>query len=1118
VYPDPTSDTGFSAVDLQFPQFALYVAAVATAAGSTTVYASGTDDILYSLNPSSDPANPSWTRVALPSGPDMVCGLKAALDGSGNPFLVLLGGFSQPVMGPSNGFWMLQGGVWSGGQTNVFSTDRRCWCPAIVNPSAPAPGVYFLNESVTPPLYFTSFATFSPAGLNVGTIAPGAYSMVAAAQGGSGVATPILSMAANSSAGPFVCAADPSGRIVPTQISYNLNLTDIAAAVDRAGQLAVLTLDVQGYLYHQFLNAQGWSQWIQLSRQLTFTALHTIQIPGGSYRIVAYGSDDTVYQIYQDPDTTDWFFNEIEFSLPGNIECFTAYRSQIKFYDNNGAFVSDATVQLESDQALTMMVNGVMAALQPNTPFATTTDQSGCVTISYQTSGLGVPAISIWSSFMSAGDAVALDPSGPAQATLAGLSSDGSTLAHESYIDSHGNPQPLWTGTLEEAANVSQAVVQAMTITGPTTAPTPSRYLHRKNDFRAARVIANGGGLQPGQIDVQNVPPQDWEVAFDTSGPVFQKLNADQLAQRRAARANLPRLGNGAGNESTWGDVLSAIGDAFYSVASFVVEKVAGGIQVSMTLVYKGAQILFETIVGWVRQIVDLISVVFEAVGIAFDKLFGWLGYLFNWTDILIVKNGIKNLMSVSFDVLSQVILWAQQQFSETMQRYNSQIDGYFQGLIAKLGLSEPLSVLDQAESIPSPVDLESVQSKNVVVTGFFNNAAQAKGPSSLQLTALDDPISILLETLRELAATYQEGGSNYQNFQQAIGYFETMADELFSNPDQALLNAIAGMLQTFSALAQAALSTLDALISALLKVLSSVIVGLKNLLAEAWTIPFVSDLYSWATHGSQLSAFDLSALIIAVPATIAYKITDPGEPIPDLTQITAAEILSMLGIQPSASAAAGPVTRSFSPPPPVSLLKLMFHVNFFASLGYALVNAKLDSSLVTLPDALIFSVANLVLEGGLIITGMPWWSLTAPATSTVVAWGLTWFGYLFDAIIFAVHKQVPEIDGDPYVYGVFALGVVYVVGNAVAWGLDSENWGSHMAQLVGSLPECFKLMRLKKFIGPPPPKEALAVVEMLAAVDICLITAGAILEWQISLAGLPGNDTAKGALSAAFA
>ena len=57
---------------------------------------------------------------------------------------------------------------------------------------------------------------------------------------------------------------------------------------------------------------------------------------------------------------------------------------------------------------------------------------------------------------------------------------------------------------------------------------------------------------------------------------------------------------------------------------------------------------------------------------------------------------------------------------------------------------------------------------------------------------------------------------------------------------------------------------------------------SLKALLNDPWDVPFVSELYKLVSGGHDLTAGDLFALIVAIPATIVYKIVRNQAPFPN--------------------------------------------------------------------------------------------------------------------------------------------------------------------------------------------------------------------------------------------
>lgn len=1105
IYPDPASDTGYSVLDLAFPKTAARVAAAIASNGAITVFAAATDNSLWSLSYSTRPITQTWVSVALPSGPNSIYGLKAVA-GPGGPCLLMSAGSSIPVMGPNIGLYMFSSGQWTGGPVQLLSQSRHCWCPATLADGSI--GAFLITESVLWPYYSVCSGSFSTGAVTVQQLAQGNYTMVAAAPG-SGGSIPFGLQPAVAGV-PKPCGIY-SITGLSQQITTTANVEVFAASSDASGIGELVGIASTGQLYHTQQDAAGsstWSTFVPIGAQAgqTFLALQTVLDPDGNMRIIAVTTEYELYQIWQDSDTSDWLFEEIEFSLPGQIQPYTSYRTQITFYDNNDAPAANVQVNISTDQPVTMAINGVMTGLNPAAPWTGTADGSGRVVLSYQTNSIGVVALGVWSSFMGENDQIALDPSGPAQSTLASLSSDGTSLMQARVYDSQGNSTPLFTGTQSEAASISQAVLQAMTLTGINSAPQASRkYLHRNNDMRAARSYSVNGGAAPGQIDFANVPAQNWEVNFTSAGPQFENLSAEVAAHHRTARASLPRIEGILGFDCDWGDVMDMIVDGTVELVQFAVDKISSGIRTSITLTINAVNVVFETIVGWVRQAIDLIERIFDYIAVGFEQLFGWLGYLFNWTDILTVKDGIKFLFSQTFVLVSDLLQYLQQYISAWLTNFNTQIDGYFQSIIKSLGIQNVVDT--QAEQPAPPVDAEALNSKNIVLSGFVNNADNASTPSATaKLTGTPgDPVSALIAALQAAAESYQEGGTNYNNFAQAITYFQNMGSLLTTQPDQALLNGIAGFVQTINAIAQAAVSTINTLISVILNALAAVVEAVGQTLAAAWTIPFVSDLYSYITNGGTLSALDLGALIIAIPVTIAYKLVC-SDPLPDLTQYTAAKLASMLGVsspKPMTPALAfakrSPVADTWDAPDETTL-RLVWLANYLGTGAYAWVNYKIDTTLVAgpaptppTPGTVALAVVNIITEMAVYVTGAPCWSLTAPSTMAVVAWSLGGLGISLDLATFKEGWQIQELNGDLGVILTTVVGAVYLVGNLVYCIVDGGDL-PQVVDLVATMPEWSKILRLSIIASEPwgpAALKALGVIDVVCNVLPATFTLG---------------------------
>src|SRR5262249_36771590 len=117
--------------------------------------------------------------------------------------------------------------------------------------------------------------------------------------------------------------------------------------------------------------------------------------------------------------------------------------------------------------------------------------------------------------------------------------------------------------------------------------------------------------------------------------------------------------------------------------------------------------------------------------------------------------------------------------------------------------------------------------------------------------------------------------------------------------------------------LADAALAGVQEVVDALFVALEALITGIQALLTVEWNIPFVTDLYQWATTSSgvdaalPLNAVNLFALVLAVPATALYTAIQSSPPFPTTSAVTtatsavtAAGMLAAAGLTSPSSAA----------------------------------------------------------------------------------------------------------------------------------------------------------------------------------------------------------------------
>lgn len=1147
IYVDATSDTGWVMLDLAYPTTVEHVACVAGNNGApSTVYASAPNGSLRYLTLTNRQGPFAWMIMPMPVGMNTVLGLKAGYDTTGNAFLVLLAQTSALVSGPNTSFYTWSNGAWTGGPAAIAFPQLSAWTPLGLQTGVL--GVFFIAQSIKYPYYQVACGAFTATGFPVTTVLPGTFTAVNAtldAQGTPNIFGLFPSLLGNESAqGIYFIAGN--GTHLPDQLTAAGPLMATLVSGNNAqGGLQLLALDINGQLYHmdQDTGATTWKNLVQLTTTQTFRSLQATVNNAGQLDAFAIGTDGTLYHVWQETASTDWQIDEIEIAPPTAIEMFTAYRTTVIFYDNNDAVASGTDVQIFTDQAVTLQINGATASLQPGTPWTGTADPAGQVTLSCQTGTLGTTGLSAWSSFMDAGTQLSIDPSGPIQQTFATLSTDGSTLLGINIVNSEGQTVPLLQGTENRnaAGDVSQAIVQSMSLTGYTDQPSAGKYLHRRADRRVARTYSVSNGLPPGRIDVSRVPDQHWQVDFTSGKPVFRHLTAEQAAASIRASALLPPVAGFLGIlDADWGDVFDAVANGIMSIASWTITKVGQTIQASITLAIGAAQAVFNAVLNFVQQCVDLAEAVFDFVQVTFENLFSWLGFLFDWSDILLAKDGVAFIFEQLFDMSTQMLQYLQNQVNTTMSGWQESIAGWFDQIIGNTLAQNSIlqAQTQQQQSYAEPMDSELLNSKNIVFSGFVQNMDGSSVPAGFGTLVTDpnDPISLAVAALEAASNNYQSG-SDQANFAAALTYFENMAQQLTTAPDQALLSAMSGFLAIFKLLAVSAIQLAQSIVNAILQAIAALLTAIKTALTAAWNIPFVSAFYAWLTatdenpDGDQLSALELAALVIAIPGTIATKLLTDNAPFPtpaDLTafesQYTAANILSQLGLTNTPKATIAGDTSWTAPSRQV--LGYMWSSDFIATILYAIISGQIDKIppvaqgvpvTPPTPGEIAMSVFSIGMELAMMICGCPRWSVSAPSFYDTLSWSIGFLGLGVDVTLFAKSFRAPELGSVTDIVLTELVGLVYVGVAIYCWVEDSATsaW-AHVASLLAALPEALKFLRLP-VIALQLPYGPIALFVLEKTDYICIIVAGTI-EMVLNVNTLPPEQPllARGALAPA--
>ncbi|MFY9618739.1 MAG: hypothetical protein WAQ99_02915 [Pyrinomonadaceae bacterium] len=879
-----------------------------------------------------------------------------------------------------------------------------------------------------------------------------------------------------------------------------------------------------------------WQAGIEIMTQLQLTQLSVIRDHEGVSHVFVVAADGALHHIWQDKDSTDWHIEEVELQTEGaqRVEQFSSYWTEITVYDSQKVASANRQVKIFSDNEVFINVNGAMVVVRPDMPWTGTSNMNGQVIVSLKTRSLGTQALTVWTEFMPEADRVAIDPSGSIQTRLENLqkstdNADADTLLNAKVTDDQGNQTPLLKDEPGErpqdiADALTSAIHQAMSLARkqPVATTETARYLHPKTNFHVARYIPGHDGAYPNLIHTAAVAEQHWQLNCSSGKPVFRTLNRDEavdlIAGKNAARSDSAVRGFGLDIDLDWGDIVNAVDEGVAAVASDVREIVVSTIidPVTNLVTQINARIevlinelhyVWNGVIEFVEQAYDIVVMVFNMVGVAFDDLFRWLGFIFNWPDILRTRDAVKHCVNQSFDVVEGALQYVKSNSDTFFTKLKSDVGDALDNLISSQIGSESFLALQSEGEQQKPVGADESATGNVFWSGLTNNMGDS-APPKLSAVVPSGPFQELNERLTEYATVFQ----NQSAFSDAQNYFQEAANKLETDPDYALKLTLAGVLKTLQGLAVLGLEAIRQIVNALFDAFAAMIDAIKGVLNAPWDIPFVSDLYSHVTNGSQLTALDLTSLIIAVPATAFYKITYQRAPFPDQATVdrfkstlTAQAMMRAAGLNPASNL---PAPRSKDeetlPAEMKYFLGSMACINLWSYIAYAGATGIADFQPFSTEDAPativegVVSIMAIAAEAVILTVNFPWFfntetpEFTTPTGANNAVWLFLSLAFLSDCGVFGFTLSKPgkklmgkkaSLFGNVGVVINIVLGVTYFSVFAILAKIQIEhnepNYVVTEANMFAAAPLFFKFLRLSPWANNKKCQGALSGLDL---------------------------------------
>lgn len=884
--PDPDSDTGWSTADLQFPGG--QVAAIAGVLGpNNTTYLFASTSAMTGLQ-RWDSTSGQWQCVnqTFPGGASTtLTSLTASCVGS-QVHLATLGAAGDLY--------------WQSGMQSAPGTPLRVG-QQYGSVTLCCFGQYAPNSGGNQPLLF--FASSSS--VYVAYMAPGIQIIpVAPISGVSSMATAFSAV----SQGPllFVVVASqvrcyqptPQGlRGSPwwaTTILFNANyqplnasICTIAAMADGAGVPHVLATDIDGYLFHTSFTisptqsgSHSWSPAVPLVCACNLA--QGVTSNKGAVGLFAIVDGTCVVQGLMDPASGIWRIDPLTVDIPGQdwIEQVTAYSATFTAYGPDGNISPCLGITIGCANLARMSVNGRTTLVGPNNPWSGNVGPNGQLTVTFVTDSLGVPSPYVVLAGMDPNNPLALDLSRLVRDTLSEVTSGGLAAATSAagYQLDYSEAPLLTNPTQEQLDTLSQSITQVMDL-AQTSGDLEGPNIHPRSRRGLLRQLGTWDlSVPPNKIDATALPERYFVIDLSKKGdPRFIPHTAESMGVWRAQALRRPGpAGDGGSIWETFGDFISGVFDDVIEGVQVAISSVAGVITATVQFTMDGIEAVWEVVVGAVEELVDLVEAVFAAVAVEFADLVGWLGWIFNWQDILntgqllsgVFQNVLPWITASAPTIQSAIdaqIAQAQSQLSSVIQYYVNKLpaNATFGSL---LGLSPEPAANAAPGTDPRNVFLRGIQSSGSTASTPMPQPSQTEGAGASTVAAETQTLS------QSTAAT------NLLN----------QAQQSLSPSTSFLDIPLASVAQTVQGAISAALGAVQGQVDTVFGAVEESVGLVNDFLGQTWDIPFVTDLYAWITNGTQLTPINALGLILAIPTTITYKAMFNDSPAPDSATVAA--------------------------------------------------------------------------------------------------------------------------------------------------------------------------------------------------------------------------------------
>lgn len=581
-----------------------------------------------------------------------------------------------------------------------------------------------------------------------------------------------------------------------------------------------------------------------------------VNVEHGSCVIFSNMSGKKLVQLSRDSVSSMWQQREILLP-PADVDHVievNTYTTHIRVTDDSGLPLEDAIpFYLTATGSCSVYINNEYRLISKSVPLTITPDAAGTITILQEVNSPGAICYHIES-----GDVkIDINPMRALVGTLSGIRS-ADALSKVQITQPDGSQRALIP------ANTPQHEVNA-------TAESLTRFTDMAQKMPqdgSVRTSQTNNLLSNRQLLITALQNTDtlWGVTYDDSG--WQYHDGRSLLNHFRQTNNLLFANDGgylvltdANNiiSSVAGDIYNWMKNQYDKVSQFIVNLVDDAYHCFITI----AGQIYRFVIDSMNAVLQGIEFVFNKIKVFFEDLIKWLGFLFQWKDILRTKDVLKNIMRLSInksiDDLGSAKTDIKNAFADIRQKLNE-----WAGLPAVPGsLSACAATAGPAPGEDTPqANWGNYHMQNGISGTGFNTQIVSVSTSP----QLEEMLKALLAMLEKQGEIFKKAYDTLNS--QIIGKLGTLsADEIVKR----IVAVIGDIL----------ISSTENILIGVIDVIVIMVKGLVDLLDTPVDIPVISWIYKLIT-GNRLTLLDAGCLVMAIPATIIFKIAANKAPFPD--------------------------------------------------------------------------------------------------------------------------------------------------------------------------------------------------------------------------------------------